>query len=125
MSEESDMVKNRKTNPILLETINDLKKASRENDAPIWRDIAKRLEKPRNNWAEVNISKLALLKEGETAVVAGKLLGAGIIDRPVKVAAFSCSESAAKKIGDMGGKVLTLIELMNENPKGTDVRIMG
>lgn len=119
------MVKNRKTNPILLETINQLKKGSRENHAPIWRDIAKRLEKSRKNWAEVNVSKLALLKEGETAVVAGKLLGAGIINRAVTVAAFSCSESAAKKIAEAGGKVLTLTELMKENPKGTDVRIMG
>ena len=119
------MVKNKKTNPILLETISELKKVSRENNAPIWRDIAKRLEKSRKNWAEVNISKLALLKEGETAVIAGKLLGAGLINKPVKVAVFSCSESAAKKIGNVGGEVITIPELMEQNPKGTNVRIMG
>jgi len=125
MSEESDMVKTIKTNPILLETIDELKKVSRENEAPIWRDIAKRLEKSRKNWAEVNISKLTLLKEGETAVIAGKLLGAGLIDKAVKVAAFSCSTSAAKKIRNVGGEVLSIPELMEQNPKGTNVRIMG
>ena len=119
------MVKLTKTNPILLETILKLKKVSRENEAPIWRDIAKRLEKSRKHWAEVNISKLTLLKEGETAVIAGKLLGAGLIDRAVKVAAFNCSESAARKIRDVGGEVFTIPELMEQNPKGTNVRIMG
>lgn len=119
------MVKVFKTNPILLETIATLKKVSRENDAPIWRDIAKRLERSRKNWAEVNISKLSLLGEGETAVIAGKLLGAGLIDRAVKVAAFSCSESAVRKIRAVGGDVISFDELMEQNPKGTNVRIMG
>jgi large subunit ribosomal protein L18e len=125
MSEESDMVKHKKTNPILLETIDQLKKVSRENDAPIWRDIAKRLEKSRKNWAEVNISKLTLLKEGETAVIAGKLLGAGMLEKAVRVAAFSCSDSAAAKISAVGGKLYTIPELMEMNPKGTNIRIMG
>jgi len=125
MSEESDMVKTKKTNPILLETIDELKRVSRENDAPIWRDIAKRLERSRKNWSEVNVSKLALLQEGETAVIAGKLLGAGLIDKSVKVAAFSCSESAVQKITSVGGEVITIPELMNQNPKGNNVRIMG
>lgn len=119
------MVKTTKTNPILLETIDELKKVSRENEAPIWRDIAKRLERSRKNWAEVNISKLTHLKEGETAVIAGKLLGAGLIDRAVKVAAFSCSDSAARKIRDVGGEIITIPELMKQNPKGSNVRIMG
>lgn len=119
------MVKNSKTNPILLETINELKKVSRENEAPIWRDIAKRLERSRKNWSEVNVSKLTLLNEGETAVVAGKLLGAGLIDKAVKVAAFSCSDSAAQKISSAGGEVMTIPQLAEQNPKGTNVRIMG
>ena len=119
------MVKVTKTNPVLLETISELKRASRENDAPIWRDIAKRLERSRRNWSEVNISKLALLGEGETAVIAGKLLGAGLIDRAVTVAAFSCSDSAAQKIRAVGGEVLSIGELAEKNPKGTNVRIMG
>jgi large subunit ribosomal protein L18e len=126
MSEESDMVKvTNKTNPLLLETISELKRVSRENEAPIWRDIAKRLERSRRNWAEVNISKLALLHEGETAVIAGKLLGAGLIDRAVTIAAFSYSESAAQKIKAVGGEILSIGELAEKNPKGTNVRIMG
>ena len=119
------MVKVYKTNPFILETIATLKKVSRENDAPIWRDIAKRLEKSRRNWAEVNISKLSLLGEKETAVIAGKLLGAGLIDRAVKVAAFSCSESAFRKIRAVCGEIISIDELAAQNPKGTNVRIMG
>lgn len=119
------MVKVTKTNPVLLETISELKRVSRENDAPIWRDIAKRLERSRRNWSEVNISKLSLLGEGETAVIAGKLLGAGLIDRAVTVAAFSYSDSAAQKIRAVGGEILSIGALAEKNPKGTNVRIMG
>ena len=126
MSEESDMAsKNKKSNPILRETIYQLKRVSRENDAPVWRDVAKRLERSRRNWSEVNISKLSFLEEGETAVIAGKLLGAGLIDRAVKVAAFSYSESAAQKITSAGGEIMSIPDLAKQNPKGSNVRIMG
>ena len=47
-----------KTDPSLIALIDDLKAKERENGAAIWRDIAKRLEKPRRNWAETNLSKL-------------------------------------------------------------------
>jgi len=44
----------KKTNPILTSLIQDLKKQAYENDAPIWKDIAVRLEKPSRNWPVVN-----------------------------------------------------------------------
>ncbi len=60
----------RKSNPVLVELIGSLKAAGRENQAPLWRDIASRLEKPSRNWAQVNLSKIdAHLGDGETAVV--------------------------------------------------------
>ena len=46
----------RKTDPSLIALINDLKAAERETGSAIWRDIAERLEKPRKNWAETNLS---------------------------------------------------------------------
>jgi large subunit ribosomal protein L18e len=48
----------RKTDLSLIALINDLKAAERETGSAIWRDIAERLEKPRKNWAETNLSKL-------------------------------------------------------------------
>jgi large subunit ribosomal protein L18e len=125
MSEESDM-KSKKTNPQLVDLILLLKKQSREHDAKIWRDIAERLQKPKRNWAEVNVSRLErYLNDNDTAVIAGKLLGAGTIGTPITVAAFQCSDSARRKIENAGGTVLTIPELVNLNTKGTGVRIMG
>ena len=70
----------RKSNPALVGLINDLKAAGRENEAPIWRDIAIRLEKPSRNWAQVNISKIeAYARDGENVIIPGNVLGSGDI----------------------------------------------
>ncbi len=120
------MKKMRKTNPNLVELIHELKKKAHENDAPIWRDVARRLEAPSRNWAEVNVSKVARYAgENETIVIAGKLLGAGDIDKKVTVAAYRASQSAKKKIESAGGRVISIMELVESNPKGSNVRIMG
>ena len=120
------MKRNQKTNPGLVALIQDLKKTSWKNDAPIWRDIAKRLEKPRRNWAEVNIGKVARFAgDKEVVVVPGILLGTGDISVPVTVAAFKASKAAEEKIAGAGGRAITIRQLVEENPKGSAVRIMG
>ena len=110
-------MKSCKTNPQLIATIDTLKAKTRETEAAIWRDIALRLEKPKRNWAEANLS-------GETIVVPGKVLAAGNISKKITVAAYDFSDAAAKAIVAAGGKTLTLEELAESNPKGTGVRIM-
>ncbi len=116
----------RKSNPVLVGLISDLKNAGRENEAPIWRDIASRLEKPSRNWAQVNISKLeAYAREGENVVVPGKLLGSGEVARPVTVIAYNASASAKAKVAAAGGKVLSLKEGVAAFPKGEKCRILG
>jgi large subunit ribosomal protein L18e len=114
-----------KTNPALNGLISDLKAAGRENEAPIWRDIAIRLEKPSRNWAQINISKLAYAKDGENVVVAGKLLGSGDVDRAVTVIAYKASATAVAKIAAAGGKVLTMKEGFTAFPKGEKCRILA
>ena len=74
----------------------------------------------------VNVSRLnSYPKEGETAVVPGKVLGAGKIDHPLHVAAFAFSEQARLKILKAKGKCLSILELVERNPKGTNVKIIG
>jgi len=115
-----------KTNQLTKKLIQDLRKSAYDNGAPIWRDVAERLNKPGKSWAEVNISRIALhAKKNEVVLVPGKLLGSGDIDKPVTVAAYKASASAVKKISGAGGRVITIDELVKENPKGTGVRIMG
>ncbi len=119
------MKSRKKTNTNLTELISELKTKARTNEAPIWRDVALRLEAPSRNWAEVNVSKVSrYAKENETIVIPGKLLGAGEIDKKVTIAAYRASKSAIEKVENAGGKVMSVLELAGTNPKGSGVRIM-
>jgi large subunit ribosomal protein L18e len=116
----------RKTNPLLVALIEDLRTAAREHQAPLWRDLADRLARPRRNWAEVNLSRLerhAAAKE--TVVVPGKLLGTGRLTKQLTVAAFQASAAAREKVTAAGGEVLSLQNLVERNPGGAGVRILG
>jgi len=116
-----------KTNPQLIALIADLKAKTREDPkAAIWRDIALRLEAPNRVWAEANLSKIEkYAQDGETIIVPGKVLAAGDITKKVNVVAYSFSAKAVAQIAAAGGKTMTIRELMDENPKGSKVRIMG
>ena len=114
-----------KSNPRLSTLIVRLKEASRTNDAGIWREIASRLESPRRNYAEVNISKInRYANEGETILVPGKVLGTGVLEQPVVVAALNFSGSAQSKIQGAKGSCMTIEELLQKNPTGSRVRIL-
>jgi len=116
----------RKSNPNLSALIDKLLEEGARNRAAIWKDVAERLAKPRRLYAEVNLSKIQrYAREGETILVPGKVLGSGEIDKKVAVAALSFSEKAKSKIEASGGKCLTILELLRENPKGSNVRIIA
>jgi large subunit ribosomal protein L18e len=127
MSEESEMgKKTNKTNPNLVALIQHLKDASRVNKAPVWRDIALRLESPGSNWAEVNVSKLdRYAEENEVVVIPGKLLGAGDIGKKLTVAAFRSSSQAREKVANAGGQNMSIEELVAKFPTGSKIRLMG
>jgi large subunit ribosomal protein L18e len=117
---------NRKTNQSLIALISDLKDQSRSSGSALWRDVALRLETSRSNWAQPNLSRLSRhAKDEDMILVPGKLLGSGDIFGKANVAAFSVSSSARSKIGAAGGRVITIRELMKENPNGKGVRILG
>ena len=115
-----------KTNPRLTSLISLLKNKSRENEAKIWREIASRLESPNRNYAEVNLSKISrYVKNGETVIVPGKVLGSGVLEQQsIKVAALNFSASATSKITDAKGQCMTIEQLVSDNPKGSGVRIL-
>ncbi|RLG38285.1 50S ribosomal protein L18e [Methanosarcinales archaeon] len=121
-----EIAKARKTHPRILRMLDELRKASRENNVRIWRDIAERLERPRRSYAEVNLSRInRYAREGETIVVAGKVLGAGKLDKRVYVAALGFSRKAYQRITALGGRCMSIDDLLKENPKGSGVRIMA
>jgi large subunit ribosomal protein L18e len=115
-----------KTNPVLISLIHELKKVSNENDIYIWKDIAKRLEKPSRNWPVVNLNRISKYTlEKETALVPGKVLSDGNLTKNITIAAYSFSEKSKDKIKKAGGKCITIADLLRNNPKGKDIRILG
>ena len=120
------MKKPKKTNAALIALIGDLRAQSRSTGSALWRDVALRLEASRSNWAEPNLSRLSRYAAQEDIVlVPGKLLGSSDVIGKPNVAAYSVSSGARSKIEAAGGRVMTIRELMDENPKGKGVRILG
>lgn len=113
-----------KTNPRLQRLIAELKSASRESDAAVWQDIADRLEKPRRTHAEVNLGRIErYAQEDETVVIPGKVLGSGVLQKNVTVAAVDFSSAARKKIEQVGDAV-DLEQAVEGNPNGSNVRVI-
>jgi len=114
------------TNPLLISLVQELKKKSMEEKVGIWKRVAEDLEKPTRQRRIVNLYSIDKhTKDGEFVVVPGKVLGTGEISKKVNVAAFSFSQSALDKISKFGGKALSIQELMKQNGKGKDVRVLG
>lgn len=114
-----------KTNPRVLNLISDLKTASREGGVEIWRDTARRLERPTRKYTELNLSKInRYTGDNDVVIIPGKVLGSGNIEHRVTVAALSFSDTAMEKITNSGGSCLSIEQLVKENPSGSGIRIM-
>jgi large subunit ribosomal protein L18e len=113
-----------KTNPRLSSLIAELKSVSRTEDANVWSDVASRLEKPRRTHAEVNLGRIErYAQEDETVVVPGKVLGSGVLQKDVTVAAVDFSGTAEQKI-DQVGDAVSLEQAIENNPEGSQVRVI-
>jgi large subunit ribosomal protein L18e len=113
------------TNPIIASLIEDIRNRGYKENIPFLIKLADEMETPRRQRAEIDLSKLnRVCKENETVVVPGKVLSSGILKKPLKVVSASFSMAAIEKIQKAGGKVITIEELVKENPKGTNVRIV-
>jgi len=112
------------TSPRLGSLIADLKSAARQGGA-VWNDVATRLEKPRRTHAEVNLSRIErYAREDETVVVPGKVLGGGVLEKHVSIAALDFSGSAETKIEQADGDAISLADAVEDNPDGSNVRVI-
>jgi len=113
------------TNPQLVELISLLRKESREKQAGIWLDVADHLAKTRSQRVAVNLSKINRhTKRADVVVVPGKILSSGSITHTVTVASFGASNAAKAKLVAAKAKYLTIPELLEKNPKGSNVKII-
>jgi large subunit ribosomal protein L18e len=103
-----------------------LRKESTSQKAGLWSRIAEDLEMPTRKRKVVNLSRLnRFTKANETVIVPGKVLGSGMLEHSIVIAALSFSGGAKERIEQAKGKCLTIQELLKQNPKGKDVRIIG
>lgn len=120
------MRETKSTNPQILQLIEQLKTQSRTKNVAIWRDVAEKLSKPSRQRISVNLSKINRCTEkNATVIIPGKLLASGTLDHAVTVAAFGVSDKAKEKLAAAKAKYMTITELVEKNPDGSNVTIMG
>ena len=113
-------------NQIVLHMIKDLKQASKKNEAPIWSRLADLAVKPSTSRRVVNLTRInKATKENNILFVPGKVLGTGSISHKITLCSFSMSTTAAKKIVQTGGKIMTYSEMIKKYPTGKGVIIFG
>ncbi|MEI6731885.1 MAG: 50S ribosomal protein L18e [archaeon] len=112
--------KNRKSNSTLIETID----LARKNKA--WVRIAQIIGNSTRLHAAVNLSDInALVKNEKVVVVPGKVLGSGVLDKKVRVAALAFSSSATEKLEKAKIDFITLAEEIKKNPKAEGILIIA
>ncbi len=116
----------KKVNSELQKLIEKLRHTAAKEGVILWKVVASELAGSSTKRRVVNISKLSYVtKPNETVLVPGKVLAGGDITIPLQIAAYQFSKEARQKIEDAKGKALTLVELMDKNPKAKEVRIIG
>ncbi len=115
----------RSTNPEVLMIIRCLKKKYKETGGALWTVLAKKFEKSKHKRVSVNLSRInRYTNENEKVVVPGKVLGAGILEHKIFIAAFSFSKEARRKIEEVGGECLTIPRIVEKYPKNSGIKII-
>jgi len=103
-----------------------LKRQSRNPGGRIWRILYERFQAPRRSCVTANVADLQRhFTKGRVMVVPGKVLGDGIVNDKLEVAALVFSGKARAKIEASGGKCLSIEELMNVNPSGKNIKLIA
>jgi len=108
------------SNFYIRELIRDLWKTKKR----IWRKVSKKLSSRKKNRIEANLYRInKRTKNNDVIVVPGKVLGIGGLDHKLTIACLASSMSAKKKIEASGSKIISIEELLEQNPKGKNVKV--
>jgi len=114
------------TNQVVINMAKDLKRASTKNNAPIWAKLSNYALKPSIARRHINLNRInQLTKDMDQVVFPGKILGTGHIDHKITICSFSISNSAATKILEKGGKIISFSDLIKNHPTGKGVILLG
>jgi len=99
--------------------IKEMKTKAIQEKLPFWKRIATDLEGSTKNMKVVNVEKIdRVVREGEIAVVPGKVIGDAKSNR--EIVAYKFSQTVKKN-----NKTLNFMDLMKKNPKAHKCRIVG
>lgn len=108
------------TNYYTRKLIRDLWKTKRR----IWRKISKKLSSPKRNRVEANLNRInKKTKQNDVIVIPGKVLGIGDLKHKLTIACLDYSKSAKEKITASGSKLISIEELLEQNPEGKKVKV--
>jgi large subunit ribosomal protein L18e len=112
-------------NRSLSDTIESLKQASEEDGKPIWRALAEDLDKSKRSRVAVNLSQIDRhKKQNDVVAVPGKVLAAGSLTKPLRIAAYAFSEGALEKIKQAKSDAMTLNELVESDIQPSQIKII-
>jgi large subunit ribosomal protein L18e len=114
------------SNEHLVQLIMELRKVCATQKAALWGRVADDLSRATRQRRVVNISRInRSTAANEIVIVPGKVLGSGNVDHSITIAAFAFSQSAKQSIEGAKGKVLSIPDLLKQQPKGKNIRILG
>ncbi len=113
-------------NVYLHSLIQELRKTATVEQAPVWKRIAQELARPSQQRRVVNLSRINRhCSDNEIVLVPGKVLGSGVLERKLTIAAYDFSAGAREQIHKNNGKTISITELLKQNPKGKNIKIIG
>lgn len=97
-----------------------------KSDQPaIYRRVSEMINFAERRKRILNVDQLdRLVKDGDVVVFPSKVLGTGSISKKITIGALNFSSEAKRKIVSAGGQALTIAELWEKHPKGTNVRLL-
>ena len=107
-----------KTNTELVETIIAAKKNKE------WVKVANILSGPRKKRINLNLEEIDKeVKDGESIVIAGKVLSQGELNKKIKIIALNFSEKAKEKLLKSKCDIQYILNEIKKNPDAKGVRI--
>lgn len=110
---------NKKTNPILIETI----RLAVKNKP--WFKLAEMLSTPTRNFPIINLEDIEKKTSvGDTVVIPGKVLSSGEITKKIRICALSISKTAKEKLKKSKSEIISIYQEIKTNPKAEGIKIL-
>lgn len=109
----------KKKDSLVVETIKEAKKHK------AWMNVASLLSGPKRNYISVNLSDIdGQTKEGDTVMIIGSVLGAGHVEKKIRVCAMHFSAQATDKLKKTKSEIVSILDEIKKNHKAEGVKLL-